>query len=798
MNPKHTDQNIPRHIPENKKRGIPAYEVYARAPYNFVPLPEKVVTVSEPPDHDHYEGNTGYIECELVTQSPLYVRGLMTQTTFEAVGEEPFYKLSKDQKQERAKFFILRDNEPVIPGSSLRGMIRALVEIVGYGKVQPVTKEPLVYRAVGDTTSLGDAYRARLMRDEGKKHYTPLMQAGYLEEKNGRWVIRPAQNIGGTTFARILREKIPEGLEPWHNCKKAHPIWVKLGKYDYQPVRGGFLHIKYTPVEEACASATPGFQEAVLAYSGKMNNKEREAVVFPPDPMAEPITIEEDLIRAFKEQISQEQQKLLGSNGALVPNQPVFYLMEKGKLVFFGHLWMFRLPYLRTANDFVPEHLRRESDLDLAEALFGYTKSDTMSYGKQRAYASRVFVSDAVLEAGQGNVWLIPDNEILTPRILSSPKPTTFQHYLVQGNDTAHEKKNLKHYASETPAETVIRGHKLYWHKGDVSRQDIELEKDKDRQQLAKQLTGGKPVRAGVHFKFCVYFENLNDAELGALLWVLALPEGYCQSLGMGKPLGMGAVKITPTLFLSNRNLRYTRLFENGKWANGFYQETDSERFTRAFETFMLSKMDVADKGSATAFSKIERIQMLLKMLEFPGPDHDWTRYMEIERKAGYPDEKVNEFKERPVLPDPLHIVPAERHESRSAPKPSASAQGCAAKPSASQQQQRTPKTSAVPVEKKQPAPSSSPKTAAPANPYKVGDMFNGTVRQILKDGTCIIEVPKLTYPKGYARVAKRDAAGKGWREGSAARCEIMRIEQDEKGCVVLYCRAGAKREMKK
>jgi hypothetical protein len=64
---------------------------------------------------------------------------------------------------------------------------------------------------------------------------------------------------------------------------------------------------------------------------------------------------------------------------------------------------MMRLPYLHTPIDFVPEDLRREEDLDLAEAIFGYTKS--RGEGKARAYASRVFVGDALLEPGQSNIW---------------------------------------------------------------------------------------------------------------------------------------------------------------------------------------------------------------------------------------------------------------------------------------------------------------------------------------------------------------------------------------------------------
>lgn len=782
MNPKHTSLNLPR-----EKGGK---QFYARAPYNFVPLPEQVVTVGEPPDHDHYEGNTGYIECELETKSPLYVRGIMTQTSFEDISKKSFHELTPQQQQERAKFFILRDNEPVIPGSSLRGMIRTLVEIVGFGKVQPVGRmQRFFYRAVAASKDdpLGIMYRKQIGN----------ARAGYLVKRKDEWYVRPARKIENESFIKAKEQFIREVR------------FVRLSDSHYKPqyVPVSFS-VKKTPKGRIVADQVGNPKQhpfdGIMVCTGNMmesgngqrSPRKNHCIVPEPDTTAELIPINRDAVSDYVNALSDfEKEEPFDKNlGCLVEGRPVFYLTHEGEIAQFGHTPNFRLPFVRkealrssSAQDFVPEPLRRESDIDLAEAMFGYIKSDAVPYGKARAYASRVFVSDAVLETGQTNVWF-EHQEMLTPKILSSPKPTTFQHYLVQGDDAAREMKNLKHYASDTPAETVIRGHKLYWHKPeDMSRADIEIE-EKNREATKTQQTGIKPVRAGVKFNFRVYFENLNDAELGALLWVLGLPDGYCQSLGMGKPLGMGAVKITPTLYLSDRRLRYTRLFKDGKWADGVRQEISRERFTRAFENFMLDKMDVADKGNATTFREVERIQMLLKMLEYPGPERDWTRYMTIEPE--------NEFKERPVLPDPLHIVPTSDGKAKPTPKPSVSPQGRATKPPASQQG-RSPKTPTSSAEKKQAAPPQSLQSAASASPYKVGDTFNGTVNNIWSDGTFIIQTPKMTVQQGYARVSKADAAGKNWQKGGNASCEVVSISADEKGRIVLVCKASAKKGKK-
>ncbi len=658
MNPKH-------HNPTKKRRDRRGNEFWAHAPYNFVPLPEKVVTVDpdDIPGHDAYTGYTGYIDCTLETRSPLYTRCALDPEFFARWTDNIRGMMKDDAARERyAQFFHLDDAErPVIPGSSLRGMVRALVEIAGYGKMQWVTNEPLVFRAVGDTTSLGNYYRRRLMREDRNKYFTPLVQAGYMEKQGSRWFIRPAQMIGGTTFARILKEAIPkETLEKWYNCKNARRLWVKLGTYDYQPVKGGFLHLKYTPVLEASPKAVPGFQEVVLAYSGEMSSKQREVVVFSPDKSADLIPIDDELVRAYRDQVTQGQQQLLGPKGVLNPGQPVFYLMENDRLVFFGHTMLFRLPYQRSPLDLVPESLSEMDAVDLAEAVFGFVPRAKTA--RRQACAGRVFFTDARLALNQTSVWL----PHIPPKILSSPKPTTFQHYLTQqqpdevdsgkrDNKKGNPKMELRldHYASPPPRKTTIRGHKLYWHRGPVGLDDIR-ERDEVDWSKDTQHTQIKPVRAGVTFRFRIYFENLRDFELGALLWTLTLPgepgKDYCHSMGMGKPLGMGAVKITPRLYQGKRKDRYTHLFVGNDWHRGERKEPDTQSFIQAFESFVLERMDAQERGQAQSLKDVERIRMLLKMLERPGPNRSLTEYMTIE--------PTNEYKERPVLPDPLNIDP--------------------------------------------------------------------------------------------------------------------------------------------
>ena len=418
----------------------------ALAPYNFVELPEQVVKVVDGeqksaerkqavnaalPDQDvfHASRHSGWIDCRLITESPTYVRAALTLAEAEQ-GEK-----SKDLP---AFFYIWDKSEPVIPGTTLRGMLRALMEIAGFGKITDVTNARLVYRAVGDTTKHGERYRELLMEEQGRgtKDYIPKFQAGYMRQKGADWIIKPARQINGTTFARIRsNDNLFRRLRPVPGCKNAFNIFVRIGRFDFYEVRGGFLHVKMAQAFEASEHPQDHLQEATLALSGNMFSKRSEAVIFPEEMSHPGFPLSDEQLDTYRDQISPEQENLLGKGGVLRDGQPVFYILTPaGEVDFFGHCRMLRLPYRNRPLDLVPEWLRRPADIDLPEAIFGFTKDPKdLPYSdysnKERRYAGRVSISDARLRPGQSGLWLAGDRYI-TPRILASPKPTTFQHYL--------------------------------------------------------------------------------------------------------------------------------------------------------------------------------------------------------------------------------------------------------------------------------------------------------------------------------------------------------------------------------
>lgn len=654
----------------------------AVAPYNFVELPNKIVEVAESdlPKHDRYYGDryTGKIKCTLTTESPLYIRCGLSSADFKKFGEkstslEDLERLTKEERERRTNFFNhLTTLEPILPGSSLRGMLRNLVEIVSFSKIERVSgDQKLFFRAVATDPSK-DSLAAKY-----KYFVKPeVIKAGYLREENGNWYIYPAKSIKGVTFAWVRESDLdlPDFLK--FDDASYHPQYVQVS---YSSGMDNSDRAKRTFADDVNIPEAYPMNQGILVTSGNMkladeaSPRRNHCLVFEIDTNTERLKIDDVAIQHYCNALTDFQKDIPFNEelGVLKNNRPIFYSIHQQNNVvgFFGQSPNFRIPYsiesngqASTALNFLPEKLRDSSLVDIADAIFGYVGKDKQKV-KEESCAGRVFFEDAKTDEE------LP-LQTIKPKILGSPKTTTFQHYLVQPDAS---RKNLKHYANKPNQETVIRGHKLYWRKGNVSLDQVR-ERDLDKLRKGKkQITEIKPIKAGTIFTFDISFENLSKVELGALLWVLSLSsdkaqglgigktgEQYCFSLGMGKPLGMGAVKIDYQLHLSDRPQRYNQLFDQNSWAAP--EKPNSQQFIKAcveaFELFMLDpetgihEADHPAGRRATRLAEIPRIEMLLAMLRCDRtPESEAARYMTIEAK---------EYANRPVLPTPLQVMNVE------------------------------------------------------------------------------------------------------------------------------------------
>jgi hypothetical protein len=134
----------------------------------------------------------------------------------------------------------------------------------------------------------------------------------------------------------------------------------------------------------------------------------------------------------------------------------------------------------------------------------------------------------------------------------------------------------------------------------------------------------------------------------------------------MGKPLGLGSIRIHSRLRLVDRMARYQAWQPSGVDTN-----EDGARFRSVFEEAMLAHARnsgeelLSDEHGQKGLRQIARLDSLFHLLAWElRPDRDSTAYMDFEKK---------DFRGRPVLPTPHAVAKVREPEWESdAPRPAA------------------------------------------------------------------------------------------------------------------------------
>ena len=213
-----------------------------------------------------------------------------------------------------------------------------------------------------------------------------------------------------------------------------------------------------------------------------------------------------------------------------------------------------------------------------SERLFGFV-STTASGNKpvgtkhRAAYAGRVRFSVARLEnfdAKDEDIFDARgayDDGLTLLKILASPKPPSPNLYFKgKGNNETPIDKHCLSLRKHEP-----QGLKVYLHQphtGDGPQ--AQPWRTKAPEENKKQKNAVKPIKPGVAFAFHLDFDNLTEREIELLAFALKPTESFRHKLGMGKPLGLGTVRIDPVaLLLIDREQRYKKdkdLFTAPRW----------------------------------------------------------------------------------------------------------------------------------------------------------------------------------------------------------------------------------------
>lgn len=662
----------------------------ATAPYNFVPLPRAVYTPDEagqgePPwkRQDRWDASlrTGWIDLELTTLTPLFVRG--------PARKKKDGKWDERDARLRPEPYRRADGRGTIPGSTLRGATRTLVEILSFSKVQPVTDRTAFFRNLGSDRVARKGYAPQVTN--------ATRVAGFLwQDKRGEWWLKRSPAFMGRSpnFLRVHHELLTKRYPGFSYGDKAsyapadalhdRPVWVLPDPNQKAGGRNDGEAYVVQDIHPHDGKPRPGksWLLGVLVLTGWAGQKRHEFVFLARDGEKLARTrVAEGVVDRFQsdDQVTRWQRDAFPAQppdrsqpGHIRPNEPVFATLRDGEVVGVGRASAFRISYDQSPNDLIPKRVCAEN-LDLAEAMFGVaSESDD-------GFRGRVRFEDAVTrEPAEPVPGLRNADGLMVPRVLGSPRATYYPSYLTQPSPPppnqlprnrrhprAREQARLRSYLKDDADETTIRGHKLYWHRWDDETQleNVKWSEDTDEYrypQLLKDMRRGglmqddkertqetliEPIRAGSVFHGRVHFENLTDVELGALLHALQLPEGCAHRIGQAKPLGLGSVGIETALWLVNHKERHGSWSDAGVHSDGGM--TYRGKFEEAIKAHAASS-DESQNPNKDGLASINRLHAMFTILDWATkPTPDKTAQMDVKK-----------FRHKPVLPGPDGVDP--------------------------------------------------------------------------------------------------------------------------------------------
>ncbi|MCC8064913.1 MAG: TIGR03986 family CRISPR-associated RAMP protein [Clostridiales bacterium] len=487
------------------------------APYNFVPFSNSILfpydTADDLPSHGEWDATrkTGEIEIRMKAETPVFV---------------------SDGDKDNPSFFRTPAGKLALPGSTIRGMVRENMQILGFGLVreEDVGDTQIFFREI----AAGKGSAARRLKeyydiamglkpqeDETKAELETAstqrgVRAGYLRKEGERYRIIPTQGQPLGAYFRISRKD--ELAQPFRN-KYTQSMEVFYREH------GGTV----TALRWAQGDCPKGMKHGFLLLTGKAVNI-NSIYLFPdPAPAAKGIPLKEKDVIAYDEDWERRKNVLKPAEFWELPKKdgaegqkPVFYL-EDGEHVYWGMTRFLRIGHRYPLSYGLPkgqkkaaEAAEKDGRLDYPRAILGYAED-------KKAYRSRVSFGDLEFDTGTAE-----EGEPV-PMVLGEPKPSFYPGYAYGKNNT----NAVRHYSD---GDFQLRGYKLYWLKRE-----------------AKSPGGGKqsvtttlrPLSKGATFRGVIRFKNLTEAELGLLLWSLRLDDNCFQSVGMGKPYGYGRMTLT-------------------------------------------------------------------------------------------------------------------------------------------------------------------------------------------------------------------------------------------------------------
>jgi CRISPR-associated protein (TIGR03986 family) len=535
-----------------------------RAPYGFVPLSSQVVWGDPDVSHDHpyEEGLCGTFELLVEAETPIFVRGA----------------------GEREKFFTAPDGVRAIPGSSLRGALRNVVEIATFSKMSRVNDHRYAIRDLHNQ-ELYVRHLAGLMLDpDGRNRPMPKVEAGWLVRAPAsagenapvatiqpchfakieyRRLLAIAKDFGIQRYAPGRRQAAPDKYRAWGrrrgvfvDIRRLRPLSksysTEFGEVVGPGTRSGTLVFtgQPSPWDPHAAPRRHGagqpkhhdfvFHDALGVPAIEVSRKQMEDFEFVHSARTDlPEALGEERAKRGQQGALRQSEApnpewgfwkphFEGREGAFFGDArvPVFFLRNgDGSLRAFGLAMMFRLAYDQSTWDAVtnaqPDAAVAER-LDFAETLFGNVRRDPRPEGDaDREGALKGRISFGLAKA-QGQ----PTELSAVRAVLAVPKASYYPSYLEQRvgvHGGSPERVGGKpQYRTYMDPDVRVRGWKRYRPLLEhVDKPPLPTKGDGSALETGKVETVFSPLGPGTVFRGRVRVHNVRPAELGAILWAL-------------------------------------------------------------------------------------------------------------------------------------------------------------------------------------------------------------------------------------------------------------------------------------
>lgn len=488
-------------------------------PYFFLPVTKGLSDEETAPfdeikkgEHDHIrhdlyhpDRHTGAVTCTLTTRTPTLVGNL---------------HLKKEGEEDNEPAYVVpyrRNGWPAIPGNSLRGMIGSLIEALSNSSLRVLEDREYSVRKKADQAL---SRIGRIVKQGKNLYIEPLGVPQKLPYCN------KDRDINFNDYSLACADHIVS-LE---KNSDGNPL-LKKGPIDQPDWTSGYLRIT----------------------NGDGQNQRKKKFIPIPNPPIAPLPIDPEAISKLYRLCNQVEKVLL-------PEGYKDYELKEGYLLYFktnsagtkvtelsySAIWRddfaIRTSFdafrqLENGHNLLPWGWKEPEDkkprrrrLTPAEYFLGVVEEVEKAEEEEREdekknpgrnLASRLRFSDA-LPTNKKVQWI--DGRENPLKILSSPKPPSEKMYF------------HKQGAGLNP-----NGRKVYLH----HREEDLVWETQDKEENKNQKLLCHPIDREQSFKFSIRFHNLSDAELSLLLTALKPDDDFQHRLGLGKPLGLGSVKLT-------------------------------------------------------------------------------------------------------------------------------------------------------------------------------------------------------------------------------------------------------------